>query len=234
MNNGTIRMVRGALALTLALPLAAAAAGGTIVKAEGRAVVERGGTEVLALQATALQPGDTLRVDPLGKVHVQFEDDSLFVIPGPARLRVDEFQMPATGAGGKAVYTLADGGFRTVTGRISKGRKDTYELRNELANVTVRGSAYTAVRCRQQCAKAKPGLYVRGEKGLITVANPAGKLQLRPGQVAYADENGSAPVLAQASPFIDPIFAESFGFSIGLDLNPPPPRIEQEPSASPS
>jgi hypothetical protein len=147
---------------------------------------------------------------------------------------VDEFRMPAAGAGGKAVYTLADGGFRTVTGRISKGRKDTYELRTELANVTVRGSAYTAVRCRQQCGKAKPGLYVRGEKGLITVANAAGKVQVKPGQVAHADEKGGAPVVVQASPFIDPIFAESFGFSIGLDLNPPPPRIEQEPSASPS
>jgi len=223
-------------AAALALLPLAAWANGVVVSVEGKAAVERGQQTLNVVEALPVQPGDTLSVREQSKVQLQFDDDSLFTVPGAAVLRVDAFELPPEGATGpaRAVYTLVDGGLRTITGRISKDAQDVYELHTDLATVTVKGSAYAAVRCRTQCAGAKPGLYVRADQGLITVGNGAGKLQLRPGEVGFVATPESAPGRVQTSPFLDPVFASGFAFDERLEGAGEPPRIEPETPVSPS
>jgi hypothetical protein len=220
------------LAAALLLTPFVAAANGAVVSVTGKASVERGKEKLNVVEALSVQPADTLTVAAQSKVQLQFDDDSLLVVPGAAVFRVDAFELPKTGPG-KAVYTLVDGGLRTITGRISKNAQDVYELHTDLATVTVKGSAYAAVRCRAQCAGAKAGLYVRADKGLITVANGAGKLGLRPGEVAYVESPESAPRRVEVSPFLDPVFAAPYAFDERLEGDDPS-RIEQEPPVSPS
>lgn len=222
-----------ALAALLALLPLAAGAQGAVTSVEGKAALERGKQTMDVVEALPVQAGDTLRVQKQSKVQLQFDDDSLFTIPGAAVLRVDAFAAPERGPG-RAVYTLVDGGLRTITGRVSKNPQDVYELHSDLATITVRGSAYTALRCRSTCAGQKPGLYVKAEKGLITVANGQGKLNLRPGEVAYVASVEAAPVRVQNSPFLDPVFASAFTFDEVIDGAGEPPRIEQETPVSPS
>jgi hypothetical protein len=224
--------IRACALAALLLPLAVAA-DGAVVSIDGKAELERGKDMVNVVAALPIQPGDTLRVQKQSKVQLQFDDDSLFTIPGAAVLRVDAFEAPKKGPG-KAVYTLVDGGLRTITGRVSKNPQDVYELHTDLATVTVKGSGYTALRCRSTCAGQKAGLYVKAEKGLITVANGNGKLNLRPGEVAYVESAQSAPVRVQNSPFLDPVFASAFAFEDVLEGAGEPPRIEQETPVSPS
>ena len=224
-------MKRIVAALLLVLPLAASAAG-AVVSVDGKAALERGQQSLNVVEALPVEAGDTLTVKAQSKVQLQFDDDSLFTIPGAAVVRVDAFDLPKTGPG-KAVYTLVDGGLRTITGRISKNAQDVYELHSDLATITVKGSAYAAVRCRKACAGAKPGLYVRGEKGLITVANATGKLLLRPGEVGFVESPESAPARVQTSPFTDPVFASGSKFEQRLEGAGDPPRIEQESPVSP-
>ena len=215
----------------LALPLAASA-GGAVVSIDGKAALERGQQSFNVVEALPVEAGDTLTVKAQSKVQLQFDDDSLFTIPGAAVVRVDTFDLPKAGPG-KAVYTLVDGGLRTITGRISKNPEDVYELHTDLAVITVKGSAYAAVRCRKTCAGAKPGLYVRSEKGLITVANATGRLILRPGEVGFVEEPLSAPTRVAVSPFLDPVFAAGYKFEERLEGVGEPPRIEQESPVSP-
>jgi hypothetical protein len=224
------------IALAAAIPALwplAAAADGAVISVEGKAALERGQQSFNVVDALPVQAGDTLSVRAQSKVQLQFDDDSLFTVPGAATLRVDAFDLPKQGPG-KAVYTLVDGGLRTITGRISKDAKDVYELHTDLATVTVRGSAYAAARCHKTCAGAKPGLYVRAEKGLITLTNGAGTLQLRPGEVAFVETPQSAPARVQNSPFLDPVFASGFKFDDRIETGKEPQRIEQDPPASPS
>jgi hypothetical protein len=220
------------LAAALLLTPFVAAADGAVVSVTGKASLERGKEKLTVVEALNIQPADTLTVAAQSKVQAQFDDDSLFVIPGAAVFRVDTFDLPKTGPG-KAIYTLVDGGLRTITGRISKNAQDVYELHTDLATVTVKGSAYAAVRCRSQCAGAKAGLYVRADKGLITVGNGAGKLQLRPGEVGYVESPEAAPRRVEQSPFLDPVFAAPYTFDDRLEGDEPN-RIEQEPPVSPS
>lgn len=219
--------------LVLNLIHAPAMASGTVVAVEGSVTISSNGQTFKAARATPLETGAVLTVGSLGKVRLHFEDDSLFSIPGPTTLKVDEFRMP-TGAGGRAVYTLESGGLRTRTGTIGRAGNDIYEMRTEEATIRVAGSGYSALRCQGSCAtRFKAGLYVRAEDGVIDVANAAGQLKLRKGQGAFV-ARGVAPVLAVVSPLNDPEFAASFGDFPELDTIAHPPRIEGEPPASPS
>jgi hypothetical protein len=213
----------------------AEAAGGTIVSLDGSASLEHAGLKSPAAESTPVMSGDTLTVAEDGKAQVHFEDDSVFAIPGTAKFRVDEFRMPTANAGGSAIYTLQEGGFRTITGKISKGSSDKYEMRTEQATITVNGSAYSTLICNMACAKRHPaGLYVKAESGIIIVTNAGGQLKLKAGQIAFVKAGASTPVRVKISPFGDPKFAAEYGFDLQFDTVIQPPRIEQEPSASPS
>lgn len=222
-----------ALVLLLASPLALAG-GGTVVKLQGSATVDRDGKRTPVVESSPLYSGDSLEVGDASVAQVRFEDDSVFVIPGQSRFRVDEFRMPGPRSGGRAVFTLEAGGLRTQTGKVSKAGKDVYELRTEEATITVVGSAYTALRCQGACArKFKSGLYVRAEDGVISVAGADGQLKLRKGQTAFVGA-GAAPTLVTVSPLNDPEIAASFGVYAEFDTVVHPPRIEADRPASPS
>ena len=222
------------LLLMSGLPMAAIAGGGTVVKVDGTAVIERKQLKVAVAEATPVYSGDLLNVADLAVAQVRFEDDSVFVIPGAARLRVDTFTMPRAGTGGKAIYTLVDGGVRTITGSVSKGDKGQYELRTEEATITVSGSAYMALRCQGACAtKHRAGLYVKGEDGTITVSNAGGKVRVARGQTIYVAGSQALPQHVRTSPFEDAAVSARFGIAAEFDADAHPARIEQEPAASP-
>lgn len=222
-------------AVLLAAPVAAMAGGGTVVQLDGKASIQRKGASVPVAESTPVYSGDTLTVADKAAAQVRFEDDSVFVVPGAATLRVDRFTMPAGGKPGQALYTLVDGGVRTVTGKVSKGEGDKYELRTEEATITVQGSAYMALRCTGACAaKYKAGLYVKGESGVITVGNGGGSTKVARGQTVFVASSGEAPVRVRTSPFDDPSFGVGFNLSFDFDVEVHPPRLEPEPSASPS
>lgn len=226
--------VRSLVFVLAALPGIAAAAGGTIVKLDGSAVIERKAARIAVGESTPIYSGDTLNVQE-GVAQVHFEDDSVFVVPGASRLRVDSFKLASGSAGGKAIYTLVDGGLRTITGAVSKGRDDQYELRTAEATITVAGSAYMAIRCQGACAKKyKPGLYVKGESGVVFMTNAGGKLKLQRGQTGYVSSNTALAVRVKTSPFDDPSISAEYGISTDFDAEVHPPRIEPEPPASPS
>lgn len=223
------------LALAAAgVPATALAAGGTVVKLDGSAVIERKATRVPVAESTPIYSGDTLSVSE-GTAQVRLEDDSIFVVPGAGRLRIDSFALPNGSAGGKAIYTLVAGGFRTITGGVGKGGQDQYELRTEEATVTVAGSAYMALRCQGACAKKyRAGLYVRGESGVVFMTTTAGRLKVKRGQTGYVANSTTLGTHVKVSPFDDPQIAADYGIALEFDAEIHPPRIEQEPPASPS
>jgi hypothetical protein len=222
-----------AMAACAALSLCgtALAAEGTIVKVDGNAAIDRHGAMIQATEAFAVESGDILRVSKDSKVQLHMQDDSFFSIPGPTELDIDQFQLPNSQGAGAAVYSLKEGGLRTITGKINKGG-GKYEMRTAQATITVNGSAYSALQFTGTAYP--PGLYVKGESGVIAVANGGGSVKLRAGQVAYVAAAGKAPVRVKVSPFQDPAFAAKFGIDTHFGVDVDPPRIEPEPPASPS
>lgn len=230
-----IRTLASTMAFTLVLPASIAMARGTIVKLDGTAAVERQGQSVPAAAASPVRRGDTLKVGPHSRAQLRLDDDSVFTVAGAASLRIDDFSYAPSGRGRKAIYTLQEGGFRTITGAIGKQPQDQYEVRTEQATITVKGSAYSTLICKSQCGSThRAGLYVKGESGVIILTNPSGQLQLRAGEVAYVQGGASAPVTVTVSPFDDPAVAAEFEVEVQFDTEIHPPRVEPEPPASPS
>lgn len=228
----------GVIAYAMLVSVAyAAAAGGKIVKLEGDAVVERKGERLPASESFALQRGDTLTVADKSKAQVHFEDDSVFALPANSSLRVDDFRMPRKDAGGSAIFSLLRGGLRTITGLISKGSHDKYEIRTSMVTIGVRGTAYAALICEGDCTangKYKAGVYVKTDSGTVILTNPGGQLAVKAGETAYVESKTTAPVKVKISPFNDPAIAAEFGIDADFNININPPRIEPEPPASPS
>ena len=211
-------------------------AAGTIVEVQGPATIERSGKRIPAVQGLDLQAGDVVSTGDHGRVQFHMQDDSLFAVVPSSSFRIEEFKLARRKNDGAAaaVYSLLRGGLRTITGLIGKARNDTYELRTAAATIGIRGTTYAAVDCKGNCGKHKDGVYVKAENGVVIVSNSAGKLELKAGQVAYIASEGSAPVRVRISPFDDPQFAADFAIKVDFDFRVEPPRIEQEPPASPS
>lgn len=222
-------------ALALILPATGVLARGTLVKLEGTASIERKGQSSPAVEGSAVARGDTLHVAPHGRAQVRLDDDSVFALGGATGLRIDDFLLPPSGKKRRALYTLQEGGIRTITGQIGKSRNDQYELRTDQGTITVQGSAYSALICQNQCAaKHRAGLYVKAHSGVIILANASGKVKLRAGQTAYAEAKTSAPVMVSISPLDDPAIAADLEVEVDFETEVHPPRIEPEPPASPS
>jgi len=226
----------GACALLTVTP-SANAAGGTIVKLEGAAVVQRKGQDSPAAVASPVQAGDTIKVSDLGRLQLHLEDDSVFALAGGSVLSIDQFTMSRQDGGGAAVFSLLKGGLRTITGLIGKMRGDTYQVRTTAATIGVRGSAYSALLCDGACAtkgRAREGLYVKAESGTIIVKNNGGELRLKAGKTAFAASINDAPVLVASSPLDNPDFASEIRIDVEFQIETHPPRIEPDPPASPS
>jgi hypothetical protein len=237
MRQRTFKFVLAAAMVTVVSCPAAVASGGTVVKVEGTASVERGGRQLPLAEPFPVQSGDTVKVAEQSKVQLHFQDDSVFALASGTDLRIEQFTLARKENAGSAIFSLLRGGLRTITGLIGKGTRDTYEMRTPMATIGIRGSAYSAILCASTCSatgKFKAGLYLYAESGLIIVGNTAGKLNLKAGQTAYVASNTSAPVLVRISPFSDPQFSADFGIDLDFDVEVHPPRIEQDPPASPS
>lgn len=233
---GTLKLSLSRLAATalLALPLSAFGSG-TVVTLDGSATIKHRGKSMPAEVASELVAGDTLSTDKHSKAQLRFEDDSVFAVVGESDFKVEQFATPRAATPGNAIFSLLRGGFRTITGLIGKGKNDTYQVRTAVATIGVRGSAYASVICAGQCPKQfKDGLYVKAERGVITVANAAGKIELRAGQGGYAESAVKAPIKVKLTPFDIPGFAADFSIDIEFETEIEPPRIEPEPPASPS
>src|SRR5690606_38875231 len=87
--------------------------------------------------------------------------------------KIDQYKFNvSTPSENKYVAGVAKGGFRTITGLISKSNPDGYEVRTPVATIGVRGTVYTIY------YSPGTGLAVKLDRGALFVANNAGKIEL--------------------------------------------------------
>ncbi len=89
--------------------------------------------------------------------------------------RVDEYEFDSQNASrNKSLFTLIKGGFRTITGLISRLKPESYKVKTAYAIVGVRGTTYETV--------VDNALYVAAWQGTVSVTNEAGETILGFGQ----------------------------------------------------
>lgn len=120
-------------------------------------------------------PGEVLRTGVDAKAQVRFRDGSLIALRAETQIKIDEFRYdePAKGED-KNIFTLINGGFRTITGKIGKKNPENYQMKSSVASIGVRGTTYEVV--------IRDGLNVAAWQGTIVLKNNAGEMALGAGQ----------------------------------------------------
>jgi hypothetical protein len=119
--------------------------------------------------------GDRLWTGPRTRAQIQFSDGAIMTLRPDTEFSVDEYQFDENNADNNtSFFTLIKGGFRTLTGLISKLRPDAYRVKTAYAIVGVRGTNYEVVDAS--------ALYVAVWEGTISVTNNSAEMLLGFGQ----------------------------------------------------
>ncbi len=107
-----------------------------------------------------------------GSGQIVFTDNSMVALREGTTFRVEQYKFNPGSGDNRYVAGLAKGGFRTITGLISKSNPDGYQVNTPVATIGVRGTDYTV------SYSVSRGLSVRLDKGALFVTNRAGTAEL--------------------------------------------------------
>lgn len=172
-------------------PSAMAAVAGKVVGAFGYVSALRAAVDGGAIQARKLSAGsviynnDTVITGSRARVQIRFVDGTLFHLKKDSELRIDAYRHDPDNAGNNtSFFSLLKGGFRTITGLISRLHKNGYRVRTSIATIGIRGTDYSLQLCASNCTAAN-GLYAHVHSGGINIENEAGTFALDSGHSAF-------------------------------------------------
>lgn len=170
------------------VPAPAAAASkpvGEVVWIKGKVEAVADGKQPRSLKRKdAIYEGDTINSAAASGGQVVFTDGGLLALRENTAFKIDQYKYDKSGnpSENKYVANLVKGGFRTITGAISKGHPENYRLSTPVATIGVRGTQYSAY-----CGGSKDDqCNFKLEDGTISVSNEHGDLVLN-GQSPYGD-----------------------------------------------
>ncbi|MEO8402182.1 MAG: FecR domain-containing protein [Gammaproteobacteria bacterium] len=116
---------------------------------------------------------DTIKTSSGGSGQIVFTDSSVVALRSDTTFRIDQYKYTnPQSQDNKYVATVAKGGFRTITGFITKANPDAYEVHTPVATIGVRGTDYSIF------YGSSRGLSVKLDRGAILVSNKAGQIEL--------------------------------------------------------
>jgi FecR-like protein len=121
---------------------------------------------------------DTLVTDAKGSGEIIFIDDSLLSLRENTTLEIAKYQYGkgSSSAQDSTILNLTKGGFRTITGIISKENPKGYQANTPVATIAVRGTQYSLYYTPGQ---GQNGMVAELEKGVIEISNAGGKVILK-------------------------------------------------------
>ncbi len=139
---------------------------------------------------------DSITTDSTSSSEIVFTDGGRITVAPGSKMKVDDYKFNKTSAAdNKSVMSVAEGGFRAVTGAISKTNPQGYQVNTPVATIGVRGTDYfayykgaciTTTGDRKRVTGASCGMFMKIMKGAITAKNKAGKIDLSAGGKEFA------------------------------------------------
>lgn len=148
------RIARALLALGFFLTAnSAMAEAGRVMFVSGKASLIRG-AEIPIAKGTAVETGDKIVTGADGRVQLLMADGDRIALRPSSEFTIDEFSGPLRTAPGTPVagtrpsswrsfYSLAKGGFRTLTQSLGERDPSSYQVRTPVATIGIRGTDYT-------------------------------------------------------------------------------------------
>jgi hypothetical protein len=193
-------------------------ANGTLTHLSGKvSVLKADGSSVQANVGDTVLAGDTVITEQAGFVRLEMTDGGEMLIRPDSQLKIEDYKYDKDKPQEDSfVFKLVKGGFRTVTGLISKrGNRDAYKVRTATATIGIRGTQYDVRECAANCGALPDGTYVSVRFGSIEAQNEQGNALFGAGQVGFVSFN-QAPVQLPHDPGI--------GFKAPVDF----PKLDEK------
>ncbi len=131
------------LALAPALPAAAAGdSAGKVLVTRNQVDAERAGAVRRLTRRGDIFSGDAVRTGAQSRVGLRFVDGSVVSLDEESTLQIREFSHKTPGKPDSFVIELVSGGFRSLTGAISKVNEGAYQVKTPLASLSIRGTYF--------------------------------------------------------------------------------------------
>jgi len=182
-------------------------AAGHILWAFGQ--VERVGADGVAkplAKGDAVFEGDVIRSASGSHAQLVMSDEALVAVRAESSVKLTKYSYHGVEDGTeRAIIDLLKGGLRSVTGAIGRTNKDSYQLRNDMHVIGIRGTAH-------ETYANEAGTFSRVTMGGTYIQAPAGRVEVAPGQVAFASRhNDLAPMRLEHTPEFMQVAALSRG-----------------------
>jgi hypothetical protein len=118
----------------------------------GQMVWVKGTVKALSVDQTSrtlqrrspIYASDTLVTGASDEGQIVFTDNSVVVLRSDTEFKIDQYKFNKTSPSeGQYAASVAKGGFRTITGLISKANPDNYRVNTPVATIGVRGTDYS-------------------------------------------------------------------------------------------
>lgn len=191
---------------------------GTVINLSGPLFARKadGSSKVLS-RNSVIEEGDTIITEKGTYGRVRFTDNSEMTLRPNTQIKISNYKFnEAKPREDSAVYDLAKGGLRAVTGLVGKrGDKDSYKLNTPTGTIGIRGTTYEATLCTNNCGTLQPGLYVAVLNGAIHVTNGGGTQNFTAGQFGFTPGFKTPPVILPSNPGIQFTPPASFSSTSG-------------------
>lgn len=116
---------------------------GKVIAATGKVVAENNGDRRSLARGAAIFVGDKISTGPKGTAHIRFVDNTLVNIDKNSIFVINEYVYNEKNPqANKQTSSLLQGGFKTITGLISKGDYKKYKVNTPVATIGVRSTEY--------------------------------------------------------------------------------------------
>lgn len=183
-----------------------------------------GTTKVLTINSS-VEVGDILVTEKSTYARIKFSDNSEMTLRPNTQIKITNYNyVEAKPHEDSAVYDLAKGGLRAITGAVGKrGNQDAYKMNTPTATVGIRGTVFECHFCEGDCGKLPNGLYLFVSSGAIIANNSGGSQHINAGQYAYVSSPGAKPVILPGNPGLNfslpPSVTDKSGSSKGKGSN---------------
>ncbi|HEY0665530.1 MAG TPA: FecR domain-containing protein [Gallionella sp.] len=143
--------------------------------------------------------GDTVLTAKGANAQIKMQDGGFVAVRPESQLKFDSFKFTGKEDGSeKLFFSLAKGGFRSVTGLIGRINKPSYRINTAAATIGIRGTDHETfvVTPGSQLADTAPaGTYNKVNVGETYMATDKGTISVLPNQMGYASGIDQVPEL---------------------------------------
>jgi len=133
-----------------------------------------GASERTLSRRSAVYQSDTLTTDSNSSGEIVFTDNSILSLRNNTTLEIAKYHFAKnTSAGNSETLNLIKGGFRTITGAITKEDPQSYKVNTPVATIGVAGTVYSAY-----FDSHAADLFTKLDKGIVFISNSQGKITL--------------------------------------------------------